>query len=97
MRVFDVDLLCWAFNVSTVDVVYDIVGSASVNGTSDRLGGSQDLLHDARQLFGLGPRLHNLGGVDDVVHGDVAVVLNVLDLKQSNDPLNSEFLSYLGL
>ena len=81
MLVFGVDLLCWAFNVSAVDVVDDIVGSTSVNGTSDRLGGSQDLLHDTRQLLRLGPGPHNLGGIDNVVHGDVAVVLDVLDLK----------------
>ena len=57
------------------------MGSASVDGTSDRLGGSQDLLHHTRQLLRLGPGPHDLGGIDDVVHGDVAVVFDVLDLK----------------
>ena len=52
----------------------------TIDGASDGLSGAQDLLHDSGQLLGLGPGLHHPGGVDDVVHGDVAVVLDVLHL-----------------
>merc|ERR1719411_973310 len=73
-------LFGWALVVTAVDVVDDVVGGTAIDGASDGLSGAQDLLHDARQLLGLGPGLHDPGGVDDVVHGDVAVVLDVLDL-----------------
>jgi len=56
------------------------MGSHTVNGASNGLGSTEDLLHDSGQLLGLGPGPHDSGGADDVVHGDVAVVLDVLDL-----------------
>ena len=52
----------------------------TIDGASDGLSGTQDLLHDSGQLLGLGSGPHGPGGVDDVIHGDVAVVLDVLDL-----------------
>ena len=50
----------------------------AINSASNRLGGSKDLLHAAGELTGHGARTHHSGGVDDVVHGDIAVVLDVL-------------------
>merc|ERR1719282_877083 len=73
-------LLGWALDVSAVDVVDDVVGCTAIDCASNGLGGSQDLLHDARELLGLGAGPHGAGGVDDVVHRDVAVVLDVLHL-----------------
>merc|ERR1719188_1717667 len=73
-------LFGWALVVTAVDVVDDVVGCTAIDGASDGLSGAQDLLHDSGQLLGLGPGLHHPGGVDDVVHGDVAVVLDVLHL-----------------
>merc|ERR1711992_326613 len=73
-------LLGWALDVSAVDVVDDVVRCTAIDCASNGLGGSQDLLHDARELLGLGAGPHGAGGVDDVVHRDVAVVLDVLHL-----------------
>ena len=55
-------------------------GKRTVNGAPDGLRGAEDLLHDSGELLGHRPGPHDPGGVDDVVHGDVAVVLDVLDL-----------------
>ena len=52
----------------------------TINSAANRLGSAEDLLHDTRQVLGHGAGPHDPGGVDDVVHGDVAVVLDVPDL-----------------
>ena len=56
------------------------MGILTIDSAADRLGGAEDLLHAARELTGHGPGPHDAGGLDDVVHGDVAAVLDVLDL-----------------
>merc|ERR1712045_934937 len=71
---------CCLFGWALVVTADDVVGCTAIDGAPDGLSGAQDLLHDSGQLLGLGPGLHHPGGVDDVVHGDVAVVLDVLDL-----------------
>jgi len=73
-------LFGWAIHFTVVDLIDDVMRSHAVNSASDGLGGSQDFLHDSGQLLGLGPGPHDASGADDVVHGDVAVVLDVLDL-----------------
>ena len=55
-------------------------GFITVDGASDGLGGSEDLLHDAGEVLGHGPGPHDAGRADDVIEGDVAVVLDVLHL-----------------
>lgn len=55
------------------------MGILSVHGATNRLGRAQDLLHHTGEILGHRSRPHNTGGVDDVVHGDIAVVLDVLD------------------
>eukprot|EP00091_Calanus_sinicus_P004564 TRINITY_DN148_c0_g1_i11.p2 TRINITY_DN148_c0_g1~~TRINITY_DN148_c0_g1_i11.p2 ORF type:complete len:136 (+),score=34.65 TRINITY_DN148_c0_g1_i11:81-488(+) len=52
----------------------------AVNSAADRLGGAEDLLHDAGELAGHRAGPHDAGGVDDIIHGDVPAVLDVLDL-----------------
>ena len=51
-----------------------------VHSTAHRLGGAEDLLADTTELPGHGPGSHDAGGLVDVVHGDVPVVLHVLHL-----------------
>ena len=52
----------------------------AVDGASDGLSRAEDLLDGAFQLAGHGALAHDAGDVDDLVEGDVAAVLNVLDL-----------------
>lgn len=52
----------------------------AVHGAADRLGGAENLLHYSGELAGHGAGPHDAGSVDDVIHGDVAAVLDVLDL-----------------
>ena len=52
----------------------------TVNGTSNGLGSSQNFFANTAQLLGHGPWPHNSGSTNDVVHGDVTVVLDVLNL-----------------
>ena len=52
----------------------------AINSASDRLSCAQDLLHAAAELLAHGPGPHDTRSFDDVVHGDVAVVLDVLHL-----------------
>ena len=51
-----------------------------VHSTAYRLGGAEDLLADTTELPSHGPGSHDAGGLVDVVHGDVPVVLDILNL-----------------
>ena len=70
-----------ALDGAVVDAVDDVMGVLPVHGAADRMGGAEDLLHHAGKLPGHGSGPHDTGGSDDVVHGDVAVVLDVLHLN----------------
>ena len=65
---------------SVIDLVNDVVGSLPVNSAANRLGSPEDLLNDSAELPGHGPGSHHTGGLVDVIHGDVAAVLDVLHL-----------------
>ena len=54
--------------------------SYTVNGASNRLGCFKDLFDNSLQFLGHGPGPHDASRVDDVIKGDVAVVLDVLHL-----------------
>ena len=56
------------------------MGRLAVDGTSDGLGGAEDLLDGAFQLPRHGAFPHDAGDVDDLFEGNVAAVLDVLDL-----------------
>ena len=56
------------------------MGVHPVHSAADGLGSAEHLLHCARKLLGHGAGCHDTGGGDDVVHGDVAAVLDVLHL-----------------
>ena len=65
---------------AVIDLVNDIMGSIAVHSAANRLSCAQDLLDDSAELPGHGPGPHHTGGLVDVVHGDVAAVLDVLHL-----------------
>merc|ERR1711953_43105 len=54
--------------------------SLAVNGASNRLSCSKDFLDSSGQVLGDGTWPHNTCSAEDVIHGDVTVVLDVLDL-----------------
>jgi hypothetical protein len=73
LRIRDLD-----FSIS--DSLLDVSGRFSVNGASNRVAGSQDFLDGSRKLAGHGALTHFLGNVDDLIKGQVSIVLDVLDL-----------------
>ena len=52
----------------------------TVNSATNGLRRSQDFFDDTRQVSGHGPGSHDPSGAQDIIHGDVTVMLNVLDL-----------------
>ena len=54
--------------------------SHTIDSTSNRLSCSEDLFDGSGQFLGHGPGPHDAGSVKDVIHGDVTVVLDVLNL-----------------
>merc|ERR1719348_1546421 len=74
-------MMSWGtVNGSVVDSIDDVVRVLSVNSAADRLSCAEDLLHDSAELPGHGPGPHDSCSGDDIIHGDVAAVLDVLDL-----------------
>ena len=63
-----------------VDLIDDIVGRLAVDRASDGLSGAENLLDSAFQLARHGALAHDAGDVNDLVEGNVAAVLDVLDL-----------------
>ena len=52
----------------------------TIDGAADRLGCAKDLLDAPGKLAGHGSGPHDTGGLNDVIHSDVAGVLDVLNL-----------------
>ena len=69
-----------ALDGSVIDTVDDVMRIHAVHGAADGLRGAENLLHAAAELLAHGARPHHAGSLDDVVHRDVAVVFDVLDL-----------------
>lgn len=63
-----------------VDLVDDVVGIASLDGASDGLRGSENLLHGSFQLTGHRTGSHLPGDVHNCVQGQVTGVLDILHL-----------------
>lgn len=80
-------LLFGNVNLTLVDLVDDVVCRLSVDSASDRLAGSQDLLDRAAELLCQRLVPHSAGNLDDLIHGDVSVVLTVLLLLAVADGL----------
>merc|ERR1719150_2930203 len=62
------------------DAINDIMGVHPVHSAANRLSSAKHFLHGAGELLSHGPGSHNPGGRNNVIHGDVAAVLDVLDL-----------------
>jgi len=73
-------LLLGNFDLSLVDLIDDVVRSLAVDGAADGLRRAEDLLDGALELPRHGTLPHDAGDVDDLVEGNVAAVLDVLDL-----------------
>ena len=71
---------CVSYFVTRLDLLLQILGLHLVHSAPHRHGRAKDLLHSP--LERLGHRLvpHRPCDVDDLIEGDVAAVLNVLDL-----------------
>ena len=69
----------------------------TVNSATNGLRRSQDFFDDTSQVSGHGPGSHGPSSAQDIIHGDVAIVLDVLDflavtwrfLKSLNDESGS--------
>ena len=59
---------------AVVDGSDDVAGVLVVDSAANGVGGAEDLLDGTRHLAGDGAAAHNLGDLDDVLEGDVAVV-----------------------
>ena len=73
--------------VTAVDEALDGAGSHAVDSAANRLAGAEDLLAGASEGGSHGAGTHDAGNADEVVLGDVAVVLDVLLLLLVTDGL----------
>merc|ERR1719411_2158243 len=69
-----------ALDGSVIDTVDDVMRIHAVHGAAHGLRGAENLLHVAAELLAHGAGPHHAGSLDDVVHRDVAVVFDVLNL-----------------
>lgn len=67
-------------HISIVDLLLQVLGILSVNGAPNRNTRAEDLLHGTSQLLSHGARPHHLGDLDNIIQGDIPVVLDVLRL-----------------
>lgn len=65
-------------DLAAVDLGHHLLRVHVVDGAADRLRRAEHLLAGAREGLGAAAGAHHAGDLDDVVHGDVAVVLDVL-------------------
>lgn len=63
------------------DTDLDVAGRLSVDGAADRVARAEHLFDGASEGAGHRALAHGSGDVDDLVKGDVAVVLDVLHLR----------------
>ena len=70
------DLFSWDIEFTFLDLNNQIVWSASINGTANRVCSSEDLTDGSGKITGTRSWSHGTGDVDNVVHGDVTIVLD---------------------
>jgi hypothetical protein len=73
-------LLLWHLSLSISDLVDEVVWVLAVNGATDTVASAQELSADAGEVLGHRSLSHGSGGSQNIVPGDVTVVLDVLDL-----------------
>jgi hypothetical protein len=60
---------------------HDILRVQVVHGAADTLGGAQHLLTGACKSLGTAARAHHTSNLNDIIHADVASVLDVFLLQ----------------
>merc|ERR1711936_1168617 len=68
-----------------IDTIDDVVRILTIDSAADRLGCAEDLLDAPGELAGHGSGPHDTGGINNVVHSNVAGVLDVLDAELNSD------------
>lgn len=81
------DLFGGDLDLALGDLLGDVVGRLTINGAANRVGGTEDLLDGARELLGHGAGAHDAGNLNNIIKGDVAVMLDVLILLAVTDGL----------
>lgn len=74
-------------DLAVIDSLDDVVGGTAVDGASNGLGGTEDLLDTTGEVLGHGLVGHLAGNVVDLVDGNVARVDDVLLLLAVTDGL----------
>lgn len=67
-------------DLSSIDLLLQVMGGLAVHAAADGEAGSEDLLDGTNKLLGHGLATHDAGNLNDRVKGDVALVDNVLHL-----------------
>lgn len=65
-------------NLSTLNVIADVLGTSSINLATNTKGGTQDLLHRTLQILGQRLKTHRAGNLDNLVERDRFAVLDIL-------------------
>ena len=65
-------------NLTVIDLLDDGRGVLTVDSAADRVASSQNLLHRAGELVGVGALAEDLGHLNDLIESDVAAVLDYL-------------------
>jgi len=65
-------------DLAGVDLLADFSGSHVVDGASDRVASSKNLLNSSRKVTSHRARAHDLGNLNNLVDGQISVVLDVL-------------------
>merc|ERR1712137_802757 len=67
-------------DLTVVDLLADLTRVLAIDGASDRHTRAEHLLHGSREVTSIALGAHLLGGLLDIVQGEVAIVDNVLHL-----------------
>lgn len=62
--------------LTAVDLLNDVVRVLALDGAADRLSRAKDLLNSALHLASHRARTHDFGDLDDILEGDITVVLD---------------------
>ena len=74
------ELLSDGLKLAVLDLDNEIMWVGAVNGAANRVGRAENLADGAAHFTGTGSWAHGARNLGDVVHGDVAIVLDVLHL-----------------
>merc|ERR1712048_1164044 len=66
------------FDSSVTDGFGQVLGTLSVNGAANRTSGSKDFLHGTGHGFGQAAGAHLFGNFDQLIEGNVTIVLVIL-------------------